>query len=326
MTLACKRQVESDGSALAKSRGTPMKRLSRCLALVVIVLAGGPGRVFAQATEATSSLDGERSVTLHFEATVGGEAFSCGSRYEGIGVTRSSITVGDLRFYVSAVRLIRDDGADVPVSLIADDLWQQDDVALLDFEDGTASCANGTPETRLVVEGRAPAARYTGVRFTVGVPFEKNHREPTLQPSPLNLTRMFWNWNAGYKFLRIDLKTTGQPQGWVIHLGSTGCTPGGGPTIVPVSCASPNDVIVALPAFDVDRDVVGFDLGALLADANVDVNQNETPVGCMSGARDDECVPLFRQLGLPFRDAPLAAQRVFTVRQGAVPSAALAGR
>jgi uncharacterized repeat protein (TIGR04052 family) len=299
-----------------------MTNSTRPFILAMVALAASSEHVRAQAAGVTSPSRTERSVTLHFEATVGDESFACGNRYEGIGVTHSAITVGDLRLYVSAVRLIRDDGVDVPLSLTPDGLWQQNDVALLDFEDGTKSCANGTPELRSVVEGLVPSAQYVGVRFVVGVPFEKNHREPTLQPSPLNLTRMFWNWNGGYKFLRIDLKTTGQPQGWSIHLGSTGCTPHDGPTTVPIACTSINEVTVNFPAFDVDHDVVRFDLRSLLADSNVDVNQEDTAVGCMSGPDDEDCAPLFHQLGLPFNKAPSGMQRVFAVRRGAVISVA----
>lgn len=297
-----------------------MTRYLRLFALGVAGLAGAADHVLAQAP-VSAPTDARRQVAIRFEATVGDEAFACGRRYDGIGVSGSSITVADFRFYVSAVRLIRDDGTEVPVPLTVDGLWQQEDVALLDFEDGTTSCANGTPELRNLIEGRVPEGHYVGVRFAVGVPFDKNHRDPTLQASPLNLTRLFWNWNAGYKFLRIDLRTTGQPQGWVIHLGSTGCTPRG-PTAVPASCASPNDVPVHLPAFDVDRDVVRVDLRALLADANVDVNQTDTAFGCMFAPTDGDCVPLARRLGLPFGDAPIAAQQVFTVRPRTMPSMA----
>ena len=34
----------------------------------------------------------------------------------------------------------------------------------------------------------------------MGVPFESNHRDSTIAPSPLNITAMFWNWQGGYKF------------------------------------------------------------------------------------------------------------------------------
>ena len=294
------------------------------LVILIVSLAAPSAHLHAQTPSGlngTASSEAKRKVALHFEATVGDDPLTCGTSYDGIGVTRSSITIADFRFYVSNVRLIRDDGTDRPVALDADGLWQQDDVGLLDFEDGTTSCANGTPEVRHVVDGTVATGRYTGVRFVVGVPFEKNHREPTLQPSPLNLTRMFWNWNAGYKFLRIDLKSTGQPQGWMIHLGSTGCTPDEGPTRVPVSCRAPNEVAVTLPMFDVDRDVVRFDLRALLAEANVDINDADTAVGCMSGPTDADCAPIFRRLGLPFGDIGVGRQAVFTVRRGAAESA-----
>lgn len=256
-------------------------------------------------------------VKLQFEALVAGKPFSCAEKYADIGTTRSSITLTDFRFYISRVRLVRADGAEVPVTLEQDGLWQHENVALLDFEDGNGPCASGTPELRSFIEGRVPQGEYRGVRFDLGVPFELNHREPTVAPSPLNLTRLFWSWNAGYKFARIDMRTTGQPKGWVIHLGSTGCEPGGPPSVVPISCKHPNRAAVELTRFSADRDVIQFDLGRLLAEANVDVNQEKTAMGCMSGRDDQECGPVLRALGL----ADGATQTVFTVRGGATAAA-----
>ena len=60
---------------------------------------------------------------------------------------------------MSRVRLVKADGSEVPVTLTQDGLWQVDDVALLDFENATGACANGTEETRDVVEGTVPAGR-----------------------------------------------------------------------------------------------------------------------------------------------------------------------
>ncbi|MEZ5285681.1 MAG: metallo-mystery pair system four-Cys motif protein [Vicinamibacterales bacterium] len=261
---------------------------SRMVVTTVLLAALAAAPAFAQGTP----------VAVRFAAVVGGKTFACGQQYDGIGTTRSTVSVTDLRFYVSNVRLVRADGAEVAVALTEDGLWQSEGVALLDFEDGSATCASGTPELRDVVEGTVAPGTYTGVRFDLGVPFAQNHREPTVSPSPLNLTRMFWSWNAGYKFARIDLRTTGQPKGWMVHLGSTGCEPGGQPSVVPVSCKHPNRVAVDLAGFDVARDVVQFDLAALLAGANVDVNQEKTAMGCMSGRDDQECTPVLRALGL----------------------------
>jgi uncharacterized repeat protein (TIGR04052 family) len=185
---------------------------------------------------------------------------------------------------------------------------------LLDFENSGGACINGTELTRDVIEGTVPAGAYTGLRFDLGLPFEKNHRDPTLQPSPLNLSRMFWSWNAGYKFLRMDLRTTAQPKGWTLHLGSTGCAPTGKPTIVPESCKHPNIVTVDLPGFNAARDIVEFDAAALLAGSDVDTNTPQTAAGCMSGQTDPECGPLFEQFGLPWGDRPAMPQKVFKIR------------
>lgn len=253
-------------------------------------------------------------VTLKFAATAAGAPVACGAKVEGVGTTRSTISLVDFRFYVSRVRLVRADGAEVPVTLTQDSLWQLDDVALLDFENGSGACANGTEQTRDIVTGSVPVGEYTGLRFDVGLPFEKNHRDPTLQPSPLNLSRMFWNWNGGYKFMRLDIRTTGQPRGWLVHLGSTACTPSDGPSTVPVSCAHSNVVTVDLPAFSAARDVVELDVLTLFAASNVDVNTPDTAMGCMSGSTDPECRGLFEQLGLAIGDTPAGRQRVFRVR------------
>ena len=58
--------------------------------------------------------------------------------------TKSTITVSDFRFFVSGVSLVSASGETVPVSLTQDGKWQNGTVALLDFEDGTATCSNGT--------------------------------------------------------------------------------------------------------------------------------------------------------------------------------------
>jgi uncharacterized repeat protein (TIGR04052 family) len=253
-------------------------------------------------------------VTIRLAATVGAEPFACGKTFEGVGTTQSSVRMSDFRFYVSNVRLTRAAGAPVPVTLTQDGLWQVDDVALIDFEDATGLCTNGTPQTHAMIEGTVPAGTYTGVQFDLGLPFEKNHRDPAAQPSPLNLTRLFWSWNAGYKFMRLDMRTTGMPQGWVIHLGSTGCD-GATATVGPTACRQVNRPTITIPAFNTKTDTVVMDVAAMLAGSNVDKNQERTAAGCMSAPNDADCGPLFTSLGLPFGETAAATQRVFTTRR-----------
>ena len=258
-----------------------------------------------------------RAVTVAFRAMVGDAPISCGATYEDIGITKSRLNVQDFRFYVHAVRLITSGGSEVPLTLDQDGRWQRDDLALLDFEDGTGTCANGTAETHTSVTGSVPAGTYTGVKFVLGVPFDRNHRDPVASPPPLNLSQLFWVWNAGYKFARLDFKTTGQPQGWVLHLGSTDCSPRETKLTVPTSCAHPNRVEVALAPFDPDRDAVVADVRTLLASSNVDVNTPDTAAGCMSGQNDPECGPIFERLGLPFGSRPGGEQQFFRRGQAA---------
>lgn len=262
-----------------------------------------------------------QQVALRFQAVVAGRPFACGETYADIGTTKDRITISDFRFYVHDVRLLDDGGREVPVQLETDSLWQSNGVALLDFENGVGPCSNGNSDRREVVLGTAPAGHYTGVRFAIGVPFPLNHRDLTQQPSPLSLSRMFWAWNSGYKFMRIDMKNAAG-QGWVLHLGSTECQPTGAPTAVPTRCAWGNRPEITFAAFDVARDVVRFDLASMLRDANVSVNQPKTAMGCMSGQGDGDCSAVFAALGLPFRSAKGGAQWAFTVANAAASAGA----
>ena len=114
----------------------------------------------------------ELPITLNFAAKVGSEAFSCGSTYAGLGADDSTVHPVDFRFYVHDVRLIDDSGAEVPVALTQDGLWQYEGVALLDFEDRSGTCSNGTVQLNDVVVGTVPFGTYTGIAFELGVPFE----------------------------------------------------------------------------------------------------------------------------------------------------------
>jgi len=244
-------------------------------------------------------------VTLSFAGMVGNDYFSCGASYDGLGTAGSTLTLNDFRFYVSNVRLVDADGHEEPVALEQDGMWQVDDVALLDFENG---CGEGNPEMNLEVVGEVPAGDYVGVRFDVGVPFELNHQNSAAAPAPLNLTSMFWSWAGGYKFVRVDGDSVDIP-GWRFHLGSTGCE--GDPMAGGVtSCAQPNRASVSLDGFDPESDVIIADLAMLVDLVDLSSDTNGSP-GCMSGLTDLECEGYFHSLGLPFDGAPAPAQTFF---------------
>lgn len=270
-----------------------MHRASRLSAALVGIAA-----LFTSACDDVTSAAAPRDVAIQFAARVGTQPFVCGQAYPNLGSTSTTATPTDFMLYVSDVQLVRGDGSTEPVTLTQDGTWQFEDIALLDFA-SNVGCANATAETNTTVRGTVPAGEYTGIRFTLGVPFARNHADQASAPSPLNLTRMFWSWNAGYKFVRLDLNTTGVPTGWFIHLGSTTCTPGGGATVIPTACAQENRRTVTLTGFDATSDVIIADVAALVAGANLDVNAIAAP-GCMSGPTDTDCSPIFQSLGLAF--------------------------
>jgi uncharacterized repeat protein (TIGR04052 family) len=254
----------------------------------------------------------KNSVAIHFAAKVGDQAFRCGQSYPDLGTTKSTFTPSDLRFYISEVRLLRAGGEEVPLELDQDGKWQAENVTLLDFEDKTSLCFNGTPDTNDTIRGRLPSGDYQGIRFTLGVPFALNHKDATLAPSPLNLSTMFWGWNGGYKFLRIDAKTSGIP-GIEIHIGSTGCTPQEGRV---TACARPNRADIRLTGFDPLKKTIVADLAKLLGDVDLDHNQADTAPLCMASGTDADCGGVFKRLGLRLADGtpdPAAQQTFFRV-------------
>jgi uncharacterized repeat protein (TIGR04052 family) len=254
--------------------------------------------------DAAPAIDAEppgQAVTINFAVKVGSEDAACGTSapYEGLGTASTSVTLNDIRFYVSNIRLLSGT-EEVPMNLEQDGTWQYRDVALLDFENGTSGCAtNGNAETNDRVVGTVQPGTYDGIVFDLGVPFSLNHEDLTAAPSPLNVAAMYWAWALGHKFLRVDIAVVGG-EGWDVHLGSAMCD-SPGPTMPPASeCDRPNRARIALTGFDPATDTVVLDLAELVADADLNTDAGGTP-GCQSFPDDTgECTPLFPKLGLDF--------------------------
>lgn len=224
-------------------------------------------------------------VSIPFVAKFGSASLGCEERNGATQLT-------DLRFYVQDVQLITAGGDVVAVSLDPDNMWQQRDLALLDLEDGSGSCLNGTGETNETMRGTVPGGEYRGLSFTVGVPFERNHADPLQAKAPLGDPAMHWHWRAGYKFMRAGIRTA--DDGFWLHLGSTGCE---GTVRNITGCNSENRVRVELADFVLGRDVVAIDLAALTRDTNLN---DALPTDCSSGPAESTCTEPFKALGLDF--------------------------
>ncbi|MDX2015662.1 MAG: metallo-mystery pair system four-Cys motif protein [Myxococcaceae bacterium] len=283
--------------------------MTRSLVASLLVLAAcGPAPMTADGGSGHAHTD---VTQLTFKARVGTQDFACGQTYT-LGTPPTQYRPRDFRLYVHDVVLTTEEGVDVPFTLTDDGAFQKAGVALLDFENRAGECSAGTEATNTVLRGLAAGGHYEKLSFTVGVPFAQNHQDAAAAAAPLNSTAMFWNWNGGYKFVKIDGLTTGLPMGHNLHLGSTGCMAGAAPNSV-ASCTNANRPRVTLTFNPELGAAVVLDLARLFEGSNLDTNTAMTAPGCMSGATDPECAPIFQKFGLPFGPQPAGTQSVFSV-------------
>lgn len=248
---------------------------------------------------ATSCSKPYLDLKIPFLATWGGEIIQC---------TDSGIALSDLRFYVSALELVDAGGNAHSLELHADIPWQQPDLALIDLENGQGACMNGTSDTFAYLVGSVPPGEYRGLRFTVGVPFDRNHSNPLKAPAPLDDPAMHWHWRSGYKFIRAGIKTP--KDGFWIHVGSAGCEG----TVGNIrGCRFPNRVTVELSEYVPNSDSISVDLKAFFE--GIDIGDGESS-DCSSGPAESVCVSPFAAIGIDFdRGKSLGHQRVFSIRR-----------
>jgi uncharacterized repeat protein (TIGR04052 family) len=241
------------------------------------------------------------SVALNFAALVGGAPLTCDEDFAGFGPDGDrTLRFVDARLYLHDVQLQASDGTWVAATIPDSAPFQGQGVALLDFENGTGECANGNAELNSTVTVVPTAAgEWQGVRFNLGVPFELNHADASAAASPLNLTSLFWNWQGGYKFARIDVMVdngAGETTGFNMHLGSTGCD--GAVTGGVTSCANENRPVIELTGADPAATGIQLNVDAIYSDLDPGFNTPDSAPGCMSGPTDPECTPVFNIFGL----------------------------
>lgn len=273
---------------------------------VVTPIPDAGKKTFDAATEDVVVDAGPVTFAIPFEAKINGQPFSCASTYTNIGTKASTVKPQDLRFFASEVKLVRTGTAEaVPVTLAATEM-QGGDIALMDFEDKTGGCAEGTTITNTVLTGTAPAGTYDGIELTIGLPAALNHGNPDQAPVPLLGSGLSWTWNFGYIFFALGLTPQAEtggggpppatPQTFFAHVGSTGCT-GNATAGETVSCLNSNRMVVKLSAFDPATSKIVLDLEKLYTTSDLTVNGGGAS-GCMSAKNDPECPAVFEKLGL----------------------------
>lgn len=272
--------------------------------IVLAIIAGSSLLLAACSDDSTTPT--EQDIVVKFSAVVADDAFTCGNTYSNIGIGLNEWEVSDFRFYVHDVHLHDESsGNHYELELKQDGVWQYQNVALIDLEDG---CGAGNVEMNDQVEGtisvpagNSLAASKLKACFVLGVPEALNHLDPASAPSPLNSSGMLWAWKTGMKYLRIDGSgdPNGTPVGYNLHLGAQGCPDGSG-TAPPVSsCSIPNTVEICIEDFDIENDRIAVDPAAVLVASDVSNNYSGAP-GCQSFANDQDCISVMPKLGLDF--------------------------
>lgn len=231
----------------------------------------------AAGDEAQAPPEGD-PVVVSFSAQLFGQPFVCGDALQHEG---EAFSLNDLRFFVSNVRLVDASGAETAAAIVPDGAFQQADVAMIDLAGSGGSC-DGTEATHDTLSLVAPAGDYARLLFTLGVPFERNHQDPTTAGSPLDQMAMHWGWRGGYRFLKFDADRGDAHV--TAHFGSTGCE---GPMRDIQSCARPcrAEVDVAL-----DDDGVVLQLDTLMPETGGAV--------CMAAPGDEDCLTTLAALAL----------------------------
>ena len=328
----------------------PMKNTLSALALISsgILLTGCGGSSSTSTDTGTNTIN----VSIPFQAVAGSEKIACGKTIANLGVDSTSVKIADFRMFVHDIKLITDQGREIPVSLDASQPSQNSDVVLLDFRDtaeGTSICPeNNTVDTAKnpnynnSVKGSVtidPAYTVSHIKFTLGVPSELNHANPSeldhenqpKVPEPLRnpglATGMHWNWQGGYKFTAFDVLPTGgitRPSDsgflsnkWNIHLGSTGCsvsTTELNEGNEAEACAAPNraEVILPIGAYNLNNLAIQLNYAAVIANNSLALDEG-VKSGCMSFAGDPECKEVFEAFGLPWENNSVVEQTVFSI-------------
>ncbi len=236
-------------------------------------------------------------VKIPFAAVWGEQPISCSD---------DDIALTDMRFFVSEVALVDAEGRSHPVTLDEQYQWQQRDLALVDLEDGKGACQNGSRDVYSYLVGSVPPGTYRGLRFEVGVPFERNHANPVTAAAPLDVAAMHWHWRSGYKFMRAGIRSP--TDSFWIHLGSAGCQ---GTTRNITGCTFPNRVSVELPDFVPRQHTIAVDLKTLTGSSL----QDGSPSDCSSGPAESSCMSPFRALGIDFETGEIIGpQRIFSLQ------------
>jgi len=190
-----------------------------------------------------------------------------------------------LQFFISQVEVKNQEGQ-WRLWDMTESAQQKNNIALLGEDCSTKNSASNR-HWQLEFKSIGGMNKFEHIRFMIGIPFNENHLNPLTQTSPLNESSMFWVWQTGHKFLRLEMKS--DDDNWLFHLGSTGCE---SPSVMrsPANeCAQPNRIYIE---FDLNsQQEIIIDLAKLLEGVNLKADSR-----CLSAPNNVTCQQLFNNM------------------------------
>lgn len=219
----------------------------------------------------------KNTTSLLLQLQYSGQPLNCDS---SLMLADSPWQLAQFQLYLSEFRL-----NNKPLLLDPTPVHQQQQLALLGSVCGEPENANWQLKfTRPLTPGE--------LTFVIAVPLSRNHQDPLTAKPPLNQSDMFWSWQQGYKYLRLDMHSTAQPgQQWSLHLGAAGCQSASPMRAPAVDCSHTNRATVSL-AYQPGQQLI-LDLAPLLAGVQLSADNH-----CMSDPNRLSCQTLLPRLGI----------------------------
>jgi hypothetical protein len=198
--------------------------VSKGVRIKKILLAGLVGAATLLGLSSAQNAMLEHSLKLNL--MMGKTPLEMGKTYKTAGGAAYSVEL--LKFYTSNVQLVKADGGSQMatglslITFLAPSIEENPPSSSQVLEGGQVLNAKSTQGATFFTL-KAPAGEYKGVRFEVAVPKDLNHRDASTIPMPLGLeSGMFWAWNPGYIFFRLEGKVLvdGKQQPWLLHMGT----------------------------------------------------------------------------------------------------------
>jgi uncharacterized repeat protein (TIGR04052 family) len=260
---------------------------SRCLiSLFLVLLLSG----CEPSSEQSGASKAVQNIT--FKLASNSQLLTCSDLREGWLLQGERWQIQALKIYVHQLALA--DGESREVAKLTPSDWQTDRVALLSLESnlcaGLGNSAGEDVNATLYFNSAVTVDTSDTLSFTLGVPFEENHKNPLTQPSPLNLPLMFWSWQLGHKFIRWDM--TRSASNWSFHLGSLGCESASSVRSPSQPCQEPNTVSLELNKLGTGGDEIWVHIDRMVE--GIDLEQDSSCT--LHGATEDSCATLIQNL------------------------------